>query len=657
MPRKSRVSPSAPARRLAVAAVAAAACAAAGCAGLSPTGTGGTFQNTAPGVRYTGPDSCRPCHAEIAETFAHTGMGRAWYRMSRAVAVEDFSGRNEIEIPGTRLRYRMVGRDGRYWMRQFVLGSTGRETAVDEREMVWVVGSNNHSRSYVTLLGDKFFQMPVCWYPEESLWDLCPGYEHNNEHFAREIKESCVFCHNARMERTGGAFREPIPEGIDCERCHGPGEIHVERWSQEGARPSGKLDATIVNPRRLPPDRRIQVCFQCHLGDSLATQRTPRLDRTPEDFRPGQPIVEAFVPYRFAQPHEGDFGISAQADRFILSRCYRESGGRIECLTCHNPHVTVYSKDRPPEFFRRKCLSCHEVTACKAAEAARVATSPPDDCVACHMRKAEPDDHLHTTFTDHWIRKRIEPPREETRTRADMVASLPETLEQFSAAEQAYYGARASYLTAADVAVVRRELWSAAERDFRRAIELGMDRVEPWLYRGRSLGFLGRRDEALHAFEQARLRDPKHREAAYSLGQALAGRGRIAEAEEIFRRLAEEDPSDASALAELARCETSLGRIRQALDHYERALSLEPWQARLHHNRAMLLAALDRFDAASDAIATAVRLDPEDPELWQAAAQVLRRARRGGEAEEAERRAMALGKKTSTAGASGSMGR
>ena len=54
----------------------------------------------------------------------------------------------------------------------------------------------------------------------------------------------------------------PLPEGIDCQRCHGPGQAHVE------AVKSGDKKAivlAIVNPARLDRDRQLEACMQCHL--------------------------------------------------------------------------------------------------------------------------------------------------------------------------------------------------------------------------------------------------------------------------------------------------------------------------------------------------------------------------------------------------------
>ena len=41
----------------------------------------------------------------------------------------------------------------------------------------------------------------------------------------------CIACHNAYPDFVLGSENKytAIPTGIDCERCHGPGELHVEK--------------------------------------------------------------------------------------------------------------------------------------------------------------------------------------------------------------------------------------------------------------------------------------------------------------------------------------------------------------------------------------------------------------------------------------------
>jgi Flp pilus assembly protein TadD len=618
------------------------------------------FANRAKDVRYVGAAACTPCHRDIAETYAHTGMGRSFYPMTAAAAAaSDFNRDNEIEV-GNGLRYRMVERDGRYYMRQFVRGSDGRETAVDEREMLYVCGSGNHSRAYLTKIDDKLYQMPVCWYPQGSLWDLCPGYEHDNDLFTREIGNTCVFCHNARMERLPGSrnrYAEPYPAGIDCERCHGPGQLHVERWSEGKDRATGGIDPTIVNPRHLPLEQRIHVCFQCHLGDAKAGERVPRHDRVLEDFRPGDLVTEFSAPMQYAQTHEGAFGLSAQADRLLLSRCYRESGGKIECLTCHNPHVTTYDSSRSAGFYRDRCLECHEVSSCPAPASSRQATSPPDDCVDCHMRKAEPDDQRHTEFTDHWIRKRIEAPAHETRSTIAFAPVFPGAFDSLSAADRAFYRGRINLLKSLETpARVRRDMWASADIAFREAIDLGFEGADAWLFLARTHSYQKRWDAAETALRRALAIRPQYPEASFALGKALVAQRRPGEAARVFEGMLQADPRDAAALAELAGCRLAEGRGIEAVELVDRALREDPGNAHLHANRGVMLMSMGRKDEAARSLLEAARLDPTDGPVWRLAADVLTQAGRSAEAREVDLRARLLARRPASATvASGSM--
>ena len=609
--------------------------------------TGDGFLNQNAGVGYVGIKACDRCHVEVASSYAHTGMGRSFYPMSARVAVEDFTRENEIEIHESGVRYRMENRDGKYWMRQFVRDSSGKESAVDEHEMVYVMGSGNHCRSYITAQAGKLMQMPVCWYPDGSLWDVCPGYEHNNDNFGREITTSCVFCHNARMEVLPGErsrYREPIPPGIDCERCHGPGQLHVERWSKGGETPTGEKDRTIVNPRRLPLELRIQVCLQCHLGDSKAAERVIRYDRSAEDYRPGRPLSDTMILFTYEDPTVSDFGLSAQADRLILSRCYKASGGKLECLTCHNPHVTVYREDRPADIFRGKCLGCHRIDACTGPQAGREATTPHDDCIACHMRKAEADDQAHAVFTDHWIRRRINIRERDARSSMAVEPVLAQDFDKLPPQDRAYYRGRANLLLSRDLpaGAARKALLDAAEASFREAIARGLEKADCRFFLGKVLTYRRQWDDAESVFREALARDPGHHDAAINLGQTLYSRRKYSEAAEVFRTVLQKTPHDPAALAELGRCEAASNRPESSLALFEEAIREEPKRAHLHSNRATTLYTLGRKPEALAAIREAVRLDPVGVTGWKALASLLLETGRLEEAAEAERRVRLL---------------
>jgi Tfp pilus assembly protein PilF len=565
--------------------------------------------------------------------------------MSTAPVIEDWTSHNTIEVPATGLRYRMSRRDGKFFMRQAIADGRGGETAVDERELAWVVGSANHSRTYLVSQDGKLFQAPVCWHTQDPVWDLCPGYEFDNRYFARETGRNCVFCHNDRMDLLPGAhnaYTEPIPHGISCERCHGPGERHVAKW-EHGATPTGQGDPTVVNPRRLSAELRIQVCFPCHLGDANFTERVSLYQAALEDWRPGRAITSAVIPFRYSESTLHDFGLSGQVDRLLLSRCFRESGGRLECLTCHNPHKTVFREDRPADFFTSKCLGCHASDACKAATATRRSTTPPDDCVACHMRTAEPDDQHHVRFTDHWIRARIDdPPR--PRTRFDVEPYFPALLAELPPADRAFYTARAISLRA-HVAPpeARPGMWPQAEAKFREAIAAGFGRAEGPYFLGIALSAQGKRREAADAFAAAFAKDPGDFDIAIAHGESLMRQRRVEEADHVFATMARDHPEAAGPLAELARARVDRHDYTGALELYQRATALEPWNASLCGNTAQMLSALERHAEAIAEAEQALRLDPEGAGTWDAYATLLSRAGRTADAQAAARRARELG--------------
>ncbi len=592
-----------------------------GCEGASAPATapGAISAIQDPAVRYVGREACRICHIEIYRSHVETGMGRSFYPVSPERMIEDFEHDNVIEVAATGLRYRMERRGDRFYQRQFLIDSRGAEIAIDEHELRYVVGSNNHGRTYVVEISGKLFQAPICWYPMEERWEFCPGYQHKNDHFSREISASCVFCHNARMEQVAGErnrYQEPFPHGIDCERCHGPGERHVERWAHGGEIPQDEPDPTIVNPRRLPLEARREVCFQCHLGEAGATERVIRQGRRPEMFRPGQRASEIWAPFRY-QEKLHDFGLSAQADRMMLSRCFTESEGKLECLTCHDPHRSVYDPELAGERFRQACLGCHDVDTCAGSDAHRATTQPADDCVDCHMRRGEPDDQRFSEFTDHWIRRQLDGGERGPRRDFTMEPIDPETLATLPLGEQRFYHARAVSLKALDApASARVGLRATAEQEFRAAIAAGFDTADLRFFLGKLLLAQQRTAEAIAELERAAALEPLDPDKAFALGQAFAASGRSTEALAVFQSMLDRNPDLPMALAEAGRVRATLGDAARALEFYSRAAQLEPWNAVSQLNWGMTLAASGDLEAAAARALAAVALDPESPAAW-----------------------------------------
>lgn len=96
-----------------------------------------------------------------------------------------------------------------------------------------MLGCGNHARTYLHLTGrNTLQQLPLGWYAENGgYWGMNPSYDRADyQGSTRVIHYECMFCHNAYplipagSEEAGSEaqYRQPIPEGIDCQRCHGP---------------------------------------------------------------------------------------------------------------------------------------------------------------------------------------------------------------------------------------------------------------------------------------------------------------------------------------------------------------------------------------------------------------------------------------------------
>jgi hypothetical protein len=154
------------------------------------------------------------------------------------------------------------------------------------------------------------------------------------------------FCHNAYPDVTGNgdrsgaepSFNVDLPQGIDCQRCHAPGGAHV-RAARSNAGLAAVQEA-IVNPGRLAPDRKLEVCMQCHL-ESTST-RLPysvrRFDRGVFSFRPGEVLSDYAIHFDHASDsgREDKFEIVNQAYRLLRSACFQKSAGALTCTTCHD---------------------------------------------------------------------------------------------------------------------------------------------------------------------------------------------------------------------------------------------------------------------------------------------------------------------------------
>jgi predicted CXXCH cytochrome family protein len=300
-------------------------------------------------------------------------------------------------------QYQISRKDGGLWHRELLLAGQPDEVVLSEYPLKYVVGSGRHAQSYLVEVDGFLVESPVTWYTSRQAWGMSPGYGGPNQRgFRREVDEHCLFCHAGKAEAVGGSInRMHFTEiAIGCERCHGPGGLHVERHAgQERLADSsavGEVSDTIVNPARLPRELAEAVCQQCHL---LGKVRVATRGRKLSDFRPGLPLQDFCQDYELEGPDES-MTVVGHVGQMHRSRCY-QSSGTLTCVTCHTPHDEPQPEVRDA-YYNSICLDCHGAERCTVGEPRLRRESPQNNCVHCHMPSSATE-VPHVTFTDHRI--------------------------------------------------------------------------------------------------------------------------------------------------------------------------------------------------------------------------------------------------------------
>lgn len=352
---------------------------------------------------YVGSKVCAGCHRSIYESFAQTDMGRSMSAVTPG-AIAQLPNSATVAAPQLNRYFSVSTNNGQLYESEWETGASGKDVFRETEHVEWLIGAGENGVGALVRRGSDIFEAPLTFYAKTRQWALSPGYEETDRAFTRPIDSSCIVCHSGRpnpVPDLPGQFRNPpfSELGIGCENCHGPGAAHVMEMSQ-GA-PASAASTSIVNPGKLSPWLSDNICMSCHqTGDARVLQP----GKTFQDFRPGQPLDRTLAllmppPTRDAPPRND---LLQHHFSMILSKCYRTSGGKLACTTCHDPHRQP-SRDRAVAYYRGKCLVCHTESSCTASAAVRQQTIPTDNCIECHMPKRDVTTISHASLTNHRI--------------------------------------------------------------------------------------------------------------------------------------------------------------------------------------------------------------------------------------------------------------
>lgn len=608
------------------------------------------FLNLHDSVEYVGMQMCRSCHPNVYDTYIQTGMGQSFGKADLIKTAADFGTDALVYDEALDYYYQPFFRDSVFYILEFRL--EGKDTVHQRLERVdYIIGSGHHTNSHLINRNGYVYQAPITYYTQEKRWDLAPGFEGgNNKRFSRAILSECLTCHNHTPTPAFGSANKyhKMPLGIECERCHGAGGLHVKEKLRGNRVDTSKfIDYSIVNPRHLPIDRQMDLCQRCHLQGVAVLQEGKDF----YDFKPGmalEEVMNVFLP-RFTNSDKR-FIMASQADRLRQSNCFISSQ-QLSCISCHNPHHDVHSTTA--NNYNNTCKSCHHAESkqskfldCSASKAKRVQTQ--DDCVHCHMPPSGSIDIPHVNITDHYIsRNNIQPldgdtisaekveeiagflglqslviknptPLEMARGYLalwDKFMGVPAVLDsanyylkrsEASAAEKFptlahYYFNKKEYQLLRSIAPPAAEIqdaWSAY-------------RVGEAAYKTKNL------QQALDYYKQATTLQPYNLEFQEKYGSTQAQLGQLNAAEKTFRFVLKEQPQRKIALTNLGLVLAQKGKITAALQCYHQALLLDPDYQSALLNKIGLLVQLDRAQEAQPALQQLLKKYPETKTMLQ----------------------------------------
>jgi len=496
---------------------------------------------------YVGNEVCARCHASIADSYSRTNMAHASGPAEENFIPADFTHAK------SGVHYRIYREGGRVWLS---FDRPGDPSVRGKRELLYYIGSGHRGLTYLFSTDGYVFESPINWYGKKGVWDMTPAYQN-----AKEIPlnlpafTSCLHCHVSEMQPPilGTENRYAMPlfthSGVTCERCHGPGAVHLK-------------GGPIVNPAKLTPERRDQVCMQCHLEGKVAIERA---GRHVYEYQPGDNLFD-FIRY-YVVADSARLGAVSQVEAMSESVCKKKSGDRMSCTSCHDPHDSP-SDGRRVSYYRDKCLACHG-----AAFGAKHHPSQPD-CAGCHMSASQSKDVAHTQVTDHRILRRPEVSRQLLES-ADRSASL--RLVPFPGSVEADDDVRD--LALAWASLTERGVETAApeaQRRLRSALKKSPD--DPAVLS--AIGYIeqqhGATDRARELYEKALAHDPNSTDAATNLGVIEARAGHLGEAVRLWQGAFQRAPGSSEIGMNIARVFCEAGKIAEARSFTLRVLEFNP---------------------------------------------------------------------------------
>jgi predicted CXXCH cytochrome family protein len=357
----------------------------------------------AAGATFVGAEACASCHQQNHETWKSGRHSKMVQPASAASVIGDFSKGTVTLRDGD---YGLRRENGEYFITESFLSGKRQEHRVE-----YTLGSRRIQHYLTTIDKGRIVVLPPTWDVQRREWlhnrDI--GTDRPDGPGVKPVQQwnfNCVGCHVSEQQNeftpaTGEYATRWKDFGTSCERCHGPGSAHVEKYTHTGAS-SPPASPLIVRPTRLDATKSSMICAQCH---SLRNVIDP-------GYAAGEHFYDYFQPVLEYDPHAAEdsaYWADGRPRRFSndavglwQSQCFLRGGAT--CTNCHlDPHLP--DVDRNAQLGASSnalCTGCHKsIGASLTTHTRHTGTSRGSSCVECHMPKTVVS--IRATMRDHTI--------------------------------------------------------------------------------------------------------------------------------------------------------------------------------------------------------------------------------------------------------------
>lgn len=611
---------------------------------------------------YAGSASCKECHAEAFELWAHSHHGLA--ERLPAAKLDQAAFEPARTFPHGTQQTSVRTTNGQY---EIVTAGLNRTQQVFQVERV--IGHDPLRQMLVPFPGGRWQATEAAYDPRSNEWfnvygqeDRQPGEWGHWTGRGMNWNTMCATCHNTRLRKnydpTNDVFHTTMAErGVGCESCHGPMKAHNE-W-QFANKGKNLPDPTI---KKLSRDQMFDTCAACHSRRGEITG-DPKPGDSFFDHHLLSIVDESDLFYPDGQVREEDYEVTA----FLGSRMFHKG---VRCVDCHDFHS---AKVRLPG--NMMCLSCHSPGATNAPAINPVTHSQHKvfgfdtngtmlsfdlseynphtiketggECVNCHMPQTYyMQRHLRHdhgfTIPDPLLTKQFGIPNACNRCHQDKSTdwALGYVEQWYGDKMNRPYRQRAQTVARAKqgdetVRAALLKMLQTDEQDYWRAVAANL--LERWVSEPLVASVLTDRladtnaivrqsivqtlmalgaatPPEIHSALQARLDDPA-RNVRVVAAQALAASVALtSRAGAELRHMLQHNADQPAGQMQLGILALARNDATNALRHFQTAMKWDPFSPDIHHETAIVLSQMGRPREALAALQEAVRLAPRDAE-------------------------------------------